>query len=79
LQDIVKTAMYQKRCFNQIEPTFKENQELTAEIGRLREKLEATEKEKTELETFRCNTIIELSQKEHERACKVSSHNLRAL
>jgi regulator of replication initiation timing len=59
----VKTAKYRKRCFNQIEPTFKENQELTAEIGRLLEKLEAAEKEKTE----------------RERACKMSSHNYRAL
>jgi hypothetical protein len=46
----VKTAKYQKRCFNQIEPTFKENQEMIAEIGRLREKIEASEKEKVELE-----------------------------
>jgi hypothetical protein len=63
LQDIVKTAKYRKRCFDQIEPLFKENQELTAEIGRLCEKLEATEKEKTELETSRCNAIVELSQR----------------
>jgi hypothetical protein len=32
LQDIVKTTKYRKRCFDQIEPTFKENQELTAEV-----------------------------------------------
>jgi hypothetical protein len=51
LQDIVKMVKYRKRCFDQIEPTFKENQELTAEIGWLREKLEASEKEKAELET----------------------------
>jgi hypothetical protein len=75
----VKTAKYRKRCFNQIEPTFKENQELTAEIGRLLEKLEAAEKEKTELETSRRNIVIELSQMERERACKMSSHNYRAL
>jgi regulator of replication initiation timing len=52
LQDIVKTVKYRKRCFDQIEPTFKENQELAAEVDRLRKKLEATEKEKTELEAF---------------------------
>jgi hypothetical protein len=46
----VKTAKYQKRCFDQIEPTFKENQELIAEIGRLREKIKASEKEKAQLE-----------------------------
>jgi regulator of replication initiation timing len=48
----VKTGKYRKRCFDQIEPTFKENQELAAEVDRLRKKLEATEKEKTELEAF---------------------------
>jgi predicted nuclease with TOPRIM domain len=51
LQDIVKTAKYQKRCFNQIELTFIENQEVTAEIDQLREKLKALKKEKAELET----------------------------
>jgi hypothetical protein len=61
----MKTAKYQKRCFNQIE--------LTAEIDQLCEKLEALEKEKAELETSRCNAVIELSQKEHERAGKLSS------
>jgi predicted nuclease with TOPRIM domain len=75
LQDIMKMAKYRKWCFDQIEPTFIENQELTAEIDRLREKLEALEKEKAELEMSRCNTIVELSQKEHERAGKLSSRN----
>jgi regulator of replication initiation timing len=46
----VKTAKYHKWCFDQIEPTFNENKELAAEVDRLREKLEATEKEKAELE-----------------------------
>jgi hypothetical protein len=32
LQDIVKMAKYHKRCFDQIEPTFKENKELAAEV-----------------------------------------------
>jgi regulator of replication initiation timing len=51
LQDIVKTTKYRKRCFDQIEPTFNENKELAVEVDRLREKLEATEKKKAELET----------------------------
>jgi regulator of replication initiation timing len=54
-------AKYHKRCFDQIEPTFKENQELTAEVDRLRRKLETTEKEKAELETFQNNAVIQLS------------------
>jgi cell shape-determining protein MreC len=58
LQDIVKTAKYCKRCFDQIEPTFKENQELAAEVDRLHKKLETAEKEKTELEAFQHNAVI---------------------
>jgi regulator of replication initiation timing len=61
LQDIVKTAKYRKRCFDQIEPSFKENQELAAEVDRLRKKLETAEKKKTELEAFQYNTITQLS------------------
>jgi regulator of replication initiation timing len=60
LQDIVKTAKYRKRCFDQIESTFKENQELTAEVDRLHRKLETTEKEKMELEAIQHNTVIQL-------------------
>jgi regulator of replication initiation timing len=58
LQDIVKMAKYRKQCFDQIQPTFNENKELTVEVDRLREKLEATEKEKVELETSQRNTIV---------------------
>jgi predicted nuclease with TOPRIM domain len=75
LQDIVKTANYRKRCFDQIKPTFNENKELIAEVDWLREKLEATEKEKAELETSRHNVVVQLSQKESERTGKLSSHN----
>jgi cell shape-determining protein MreC len=56
LQDIVKTAKYRKRCFDQIDPTFNENMELATEVDRLREKLKAIKKEKVELETFQNNT-----------------------
>jgi hypothetical protein len=48
----MKMAKYHKRCFDQIEPMFKENQELAAEVDWLHKKLETTEKEKTELEAF---------------------------
>jgi cell division septum initiation protein DivIVA len=68
----MKTVKYHKRCFGQIEPTFKENQELAAEVDRLRKKIEAAEKEKAELETSQCNTIIQLSQKEREKTGKLS-------
>jgi cell division septum initiation protein DivIVA len=72
-------AKYRKWCFDQIEPTFKENQELTAEVDRLREKLEAAEKEKAELEASQRNAVVQLSQKDHERMGKLSSHVSRAL
>jgi cell shape-determining protein MreC len=57
----MKTAKYRKWCFDQIEPTFKENQELAAKVDRLRKKLETAKKEKTELEAFQYNTVIQLS------------------
>jgi regulator of replication initiation timing len=57
----MKKTKYRKRCFDQIELTFKENQELAVEVDRLREKLKATEKEKAELETSQRNAIIQLS------------------
>jgi hypothetical protein len=50
-QDVMKTAKYRKRCFDQIEMMFNENKELVAKVDRLREKLKATEMEKAELET----------------------------
>jgi regulator of replication initiation timing len=75
LQDIMKTAKYRKRCFDQIDPTFNENKELAAEVDRLREKLEATKKEKAELETSQRNAVIQLSQNKHERTGKLSSRN----
>jgi hypothetical protein len=58
LQDILKTAKYRKRCFDHIEPTFKENQELIAEVDRLHRKVETTEKEKAELEAIQHNAVI---------------------
>jgi predicted nuclease with TOPRIM domain len=58
LQDIMDMAKYRKQCFDQIEPTFKENQELTAEVDRLRRKSETAKKEKVELETFQNNAVI---------------------
>jgi hypothetical protein len=72
LQDIMKTVKYCKRCFDQIEPTFKENKELTAEVDRLHRKLETIEKENIELEAIQHNAAIQLSQKECERTGKLS-------
>jgi hypothetical protein len=70
----MKMVKYRERCFDQIEPTFKENQELTTEVDWLRRKLETAEKDKGELGKFQSNVVIQLSQKEHERTGKLSSH-----
>jgi regulator of replication initiation timing len=64
----VKTAKYRKRCFDQIQGISEDNKELTAEVDRLRKWLETTEKEQAELESQRLNTILQLGQKERERA-----------
>jgi hypothetical protein len=48
-------------------------------VDRLRKKLETAEKEKTELEAFQHNTVIQLSQKERERTGKLSTASPRAL
>jgi regulator of replication initiation timing len=41
----VKTAKYQKRCFDQIEGITEDNKLLTAELERLRKRLETAEKD----------------------------------
>jgi regulator of replication initiation timing len=64
----VKTAKYRKRCFDQIQGISEENKELTAEVDRLRKRLKTAEKEQAELEAQRLNTVLQLGQKERERA-----------
>ena len=54
----MKTARYRKRCFDQIEGVVAENKELTAEVNRLREKLEAAEQEKTAQQSQTTNIIL---------------------
>jgi regulator of replication initiation timing len=68
LQGLVKTAKYHKRCFDQIQGISDDNNELTAEVNRLRKRLETTEKDQTELESQRLNAILQLGQKERKRA-----------
>ena len=46
----MKTARYQKKCFDQIEGITASNKELAAEVERLRHQLEATNHERTEQE-----------------------------
>jgi regulator of replication initiation timing len=64
----VKTTKYRKWCFDQIQGISKDNKELTAEVDRLRKRLETAEKDQTELESQRLNAVLQLGQKERERA-----------
>jgi queuine/archaeosine tRNA-ribosyltransferase len=68
----VKTAKYQKWCFDQIQGISEDNKELPIEVDRLRKWLETTEKDQTELESQRLNAILQLGQKEQERANNLS-------
>ena len=50
MQDLMKTAKYQKRCFDQIEGITANNRELAAEVERLRHQLEVADQERAEQE-----------------------------
>jgi regulator of replication initiation timing len=58
LQGLVKTAKYHKWCFDQIQGISEDNKELTAEVDRLRKRLETAEKDQTELESQRLNAVL---------------------
>jgi regulator of replication initiation timing len=47
----MKTAKYQKRCFDQIQGISKDNKALTAEVDRLRKRLETVERGQTEVKS----------------------------
>jgi regulator of replication initiation timing len=72
LLGLVKTAKYQKRCFDQIQGISEDNKELTAEVDHLRKRLETAEKDQTELESQRLNAVLQLGQKEWERTGNLS-------
>ena len=66
----MKTAWYHKKCFDQIEGIVANNKELTAEVDRLRQRLEAADREKTVQDSQNQNLVIQLSNKERERISK---------
>jgi hypothetical protein len=68
LQGLVKTTKYQRLCFDQIQGIFKDNKALTAEVDHRHKRLETAEKDQTELESQRLNVVLQLAQKERERA-----------
>jgi len=63
-------AKYHKRCFDQIDGIVATNKDLTAEVDRLCQRLEATEQERLVQQSQNANIILQLSQKEQERAGK---------
>ena len=66
----MKTTRYHKKCFDQIEGIAASNKELTAEVERLRQRLEDANHEKTVQESQNQNLVIQLSNKERERTSK---------
>ena len=66
----MKTTRYCKKCFDQIKGITASNKELTAEVERLCQRLEATNHEKTMQESQNQNLVVQLSNKERERTSK---------
>ena len=75
MQDLMKTAKYRKRCFDQIEGITATNKELAAEVECLRRQLEAADQERTDQETQNQNLVGQLNNKELEKTSKVSSYH----
>ena len=63
----MKTAKYQKKCFDQIEGITASNRELAAEVERLRRQLEAADQERTEQETQNQKLVGQLNDKERQK------------
>ena len=66
----MKTARYRKKCFDQIEGIIENNKELTAEVDRLRQRLEAADHEKTVQDSQNQNLVMQLNKKEQKRTSK---------
>ena len=66
----MKTARYHKKCFDQINGIVVNNKELTAEVDRLRQRLEAADHAKMVQDSQNQNLVIQLSKKERERTSK---------
>ena len=68
----MKTAKYQKRCFDQIEGMVAENKALTAEVDRLRSEAEREAKEKAAEEVRVLDLTRRLADKDREKRSKSS-------
>ena len=75
----MKTAKYQKRCFDQIEGITANNRELAAKVERLRCQLEATDQERTEREAQNQNLVGQLNNKEREKTSKLSFYHSKCM
>ena len=68
----MKTAKYQKSCFNQIEGVVAENKALTAELDRLRLEAEREAAEKAAREDHLLDLTRRLADKDREKRGKSS-------
>ena len=79
MQDLMKTARYRKKCFDQIEGITASNRELVAEVERLRHQLEAADQERMEQEAQNQNLVVQLSNKEKEKTSKLSLYHNKCM
>ena len=75
----MKTARYQKKCFDQIEGITTSNRELVVEVERLCHQLEAADQERTEQEAQNQNLVVQLSNKEQEKTSKLSLYHSKCM
>jgi hypothetical protein len=68
----MKTAKYQKRCFDQIEGVVSENKAVTAEVDGLRLEAEREAKEKATQEERVLDLTRQLADKDREKRSKSS-------
>ena len=79
MQDLMKTARYRKKCFDQIEGIMASNRKLAAEVERLRHQLEAADQERTKQEAQNQNLVVQLSNKEQEKTSKLSFYHSKCM
>ena len=70
MRDLMKTAKYQKKCFDQIQGIIASNRELAVEVEHLCHQLEAANRERMKQEAQNQNLVVQLSNKEQEKTSK---------
>ena len=79
MQDLMKTARYRKKGFDQIEGIIASNRELSAEVECLHPQLEAADQERTEREAQNQNLVGQLNNKEREKTSKLSFYHSKCM